>query len=315
MRRFVSGLASTEFQDLAGPEVLAANYVIFLHLLARLYERAWVDVEAIVEATTKTIEAIWGSEMSPGYIARLDPDEAETVLSLVREKHSDAQLLALIFSFARDLRQSQSTDLRLQVRDAWRRLLIGGRLPLDADTLRDTVVLLRPLQPPDGPLLSDVVEELRLLAEFRTHEELIQAVRQRFATKPGCCYLDTVRVRIPSEGREAGVECISIDDDDITFTVEDAQWTLAAWMQVETKSYYRVQVRSQASSRTRFVAFYQPKLKRGHYAAVDPERHAVELRSLPSPEEPWDDVMLTLMVAAEEQNAACADATSEKASG
>ena len=37
--RFVSGLASTAFQDLAGPEVLASNYVIFLHLLARLYER------------------------------------------------------------------------------------------------------------------------------------------------------------------------------------------------------------------------------------------------------------------------------------
>jgi len=170
--------------------------------------------------------------------------------------------------------------------------------------------------PQNGPLSSDIVEELRQLAEFRTHEELLQAVRQRFAISPGCCYLDKVRVRIPSEGHEVGVECIVIDDDHVAFTVEDAQWTLAAWMQVEPKSYYRVQVRSRhASPTTRFVAFYQPALKRGHYAALDPERHAVELTSLPSPKEPWDDSMLTLMVAAGEEDAARAKTASETASG
>ena len=78
-------------------------------------------------------------------------------------------------------------------------LLLGGRLPLDRAALRDTAVLLRPVQPPDGPRLSDVVEELRQLAEFRTREELIAALRQRFGTSPGSCYFDTVTVRIPPE--------------------------------------------------------------------------------------------------------------------
>ena len=316
IRRFVSGLRSTAFQDLAGPEVLASNYVIFLHLLARLYEREWVEAEALVEASAQTIELMWGSDDHSGYVARLDPDDAETVLSLIREKHSDAQLVALVYLFARDLRQSHSADLRLRIRDAWRGLLLGGRLPLNRAALGDTAVLLRPVQPPDGPRLSDVVEELRQLAEFRTREELIDALRQRFITSPGACYFDTVTVRIPPGIHDVGVECILIDDDDITFTVEDAQWTLAAWMQVEPRSYYRVQVRSRhGPPSTRFVAFYEPALQRGHYAALGPDGHSVALTNLHSPEAPWDGSMLALMVGAEQEDAARARTASEQASG
>ncbi len=316
IRRFVSGLGSTAFQDVAGPEVVVSNYVIFLHLLARLYEREWVDADALSEATAETIEAMWGRDERPGYIARLDADSAETVVSFVREKHSDAQLLALVYLLARDLQQSHVTDLRLRVRDAWRALLRGGRLPLTGVSLRDTAVLLRPVQPPDGPRLSDVVEELRQLAEFRTRDELIDALRQRFATTPGSCYFDTVTVRIPPRPHDVKAECILIDDDDLTFTVEDAQWTLGAWMQVESRSYYRVQVRSRTGSpSTRFVAFYQPALQRGHYAALGPDRHSVALTNLHTPAAPWDDAMLDLMVAAEREDAARTWTASERASG
>ena len=187
--RFVSGLASTAFQDLAGPEVLASNYVIFLHLLARLYEREWVDAEALVEATAQTIEAMWGSDEDPGYVARLDVDDLENVISFIRTKHSDAQLVAFVFLLARDLRQLNSADLLIRIRDAWRALLVGGRLPLDRPALSDTAVLLRSVRPPDGPPLTEVIEQLRQLAEFRTQQEFIAALHQRFGTSPGLLVL------------------------------------------------------------------------------------------------------------------------------
>ena len=70
-------MSSTEFQDFAGPEVVASNYVIFLHLLARLYEREWVDADALIEATASTMELMWGSEETPGYVGRLNSEETE----------------------------------------------------------------------------------------------------------------------------------------------------------------------------------------------------------------------------------------------
>ena len=316
IRRFVSGLTSTGFQDAVGPEVVITNYVIFLHLLARLYEREWVDADALVQATAHTIEAMWASDENPGYVARLDPGEAENVKSFVREKRSDAQLLAFVYLLARDLQQSHTTDLLIRIRNAWQALLVGGRLPLDRPILGDTAVLLRPVQPPDGPPLTDVVEQLRQLAEFRSPEEFIDALHQRFGTASGSWYFDTVTVRIPPSRQDVRAECLLIQDDKIAFTVKDAQWTLAAWMQVEHRDYYRVQVRSRRGPRsTRFVAFYELALRRGHYAALRPGGHSVALTSLRSPEAPWDDSMLTLMVAAEQQDAARTWTTSDRASG
>lgn len=315
IRRFGSGLTSTPFQNAVGPEVVFTNYVIFLHVLSRLYEREWVDVEALVEATAQTVEAMWGSDEDAGYVARLDADEVENVTSFVREKHSDAQLVVFVYLLARDLRQSHSTDLLTRIRDAWRALLVGGRLPLARTALGDTAVLLRPVEPPDGPPLTDVVEQLRQLAEFRTREEYIDALHQRFETGPGSWYFDTVTVRIPPSPHDVNAECLSIDNDNITFSVEDAQWTLAAWMQVEHRKYYRVQVRSRRGSPTRFVAFYEPPLQRGHYAALGPDRHSVALTALRSPEAPWDDATLALMVAAEQEDAARTWTAFERTSG
>jgi hypothetical protein len=318
IRRFVSGLTSTAFQDDVGPEVVGTNYVIFLHLLSRLYEREWVDAKALVEATAQMIEAMWGSDEDPAYVARLEPDESENIMCFVREKHSDAQLLAFVYLLARDLQQSHSTDLLIliRIRDAWRGLLVDGRLPLNRAVLGDTAVLLRPVQPPDGPPLTHVVEQLRQLAEFRTREEFIDTLHQRFGTSRGSWYFDAVTVRIPPSRHDVSAECLLIEDDNITFAVEDAQWTLAAWMQVEHREYYRVQVRSRRGSRsTRFVAFYELALQRGHYAALGPGGHSVALTSLRPPEAPWDDSMLALMVAAEQQDEARTWTTTERASG
>lgn len=302
IQRFVAGLSSTAFQDFAGPEVVASNYVIFLHLLARLYEREWVDVNALTDAAAATIEAMWGSASSDGYVARLKAEESQTVLSMVREKHSDAQLLALVYVYARDVRLAHSRELRTRMRDAWRALLLGARLPLDASALRDVAVLLRPL---GAPPLSDVTEELRALADYRTRAELLNDLQARFADRAARWRFDKVNVMIPSRGQTANEECLLVEDDGMTFSLDDAQWTLAAWMQVETRSYFRVQVMSrERSSTARFVAFYEPDAQRGAYAALGPGAQAIALTKLHAPAAPWDEAILDLMSAAEQVDAA-----------
>ena len=87
-------------------------------------------------------------------------------------------------------------------------------------------------------------------------------------------------------------------------------------MEVEHRNYYRVQVRSRRGSPSpRFVAYYEPALQQGRYAALCPDGHSVAFTSLRSPEAPWDDAMLALMVAAEQEDAARTWAGSERASG
>ena len=315
IKRFLSGLTSPDYQDVVGPEVVTSNYVIFLHILARLYERDWVDEAALVGATAATMEAMWGSERTTGYVARLDPDDVDTVTAIVRERHSDGQLLALVYCFARDLRQGHIADRRIEIRDAWRSLLLGARLPLDHAVLRDAGVLLRPIEEPDGPRLSKVVEELRQLAEYRTRDEFLDALGKRFETGPGSWYFDKVTVLIPPRPDDVNVECLLINNDDVSFAVGDAQWTLSTWMQVESRDYYRVQVRSLGAARsTRFVAFYEPALRRGQYAALGTGGESVALANLRSFAAPWDDAMLDLMLAAEEEDSERAPAPDEQAS-
>jgi hypothetical protein len=313
IQRFVAGLSSTTFQDVAGPQVVTTNYVIFLHLLARLYEREWVDAAALTDAAAATVEAMWGGQKGDGYVARLNAEDSATVLEIVREKHSDAQLLALFYLYALDARLSHSVDLRLRTRDAWRNLLLGRRLPLDRRVLHDTRVLLRPLAPPEGLPLAEVVEELRLLADFRTRGETVDALQTRFDTASGMWRFEKVSVRSPSLGKDVNVECLLIDDDEIIFTLEDAQWTLASLMQAEERPHYRVQVMSRQRPVTRFVAFYEPASRRGAYGPLALGEPSIALTNLHPPGATWDDAILDLMVAAEQEDASSHAAPTQQA--
>ena len=222
--------------------------------------------------------------------------------------------MALVYLYARDARGSHLTDVRVRIRDAWRALLLGTKLPLDRIVLRDAGVLLRPTDPPNGPRLSDVVEELRLLADYRTRPEMMEALKQRFPLSAGRWHFEKVNVRRPSLGEEINTESLVVKDDELAFSLEDAQWTLAAWMQVESRSYYRVQVMSRKRRGTRFVAFYEPANQRGSYAALELGERPVALTSLHAPRAPWDDAILGLMDAAEQEDLSAAPSAAEVAS-
>ena len=76
-----------------------------------------------------------------------------------------------------------------------------------------------------------------------------------------------------------------------------------------------VQVRARRGSSSRFVAFYEPAYKRGRYAALGDSYQSVALTNLHAPPAPWDDAMLDLMVAAEQEDAERAQVAGNQASG
>jgi len=72
IRRYLRGLRSPDFQELAGYEAMAQNYLIFAHILWRLYAKGWVEEEFVLDALLETWQCFWGDGQQPGYLAQCD---------------------------------------------------------------------------------------------------------------------------------------------------------------------------------------------------------------------------------------------------
>jgi hypothetical protein len=293
--RFLRGLASREFQDIAGPEVLARNYVIFFHLLSLLVEREWIDQRLVIEAVGQTIELFWGTTDATGYAGRLDKHQRAEMLKLVRETHNDARLIATLYSASRDTRLANLADLRVGLRAAWRGILVQGAPSLTTAALADARLMLRGVAPPDGPTFATIFEELYDLAEFLTRGELVAALAARIGVRETACVFIAGNVHSPWLGT-INVETLQVEDDDARLDLADAQSVLGAWIAVERRRHYRLAVSSR-DGRTRFVAFYEPGAQQGRYAALADESPAVSLTFLRPPAALWDDAIGVLMEA------------------
>lgn len=293
VKRFLRGLASREFQDIAGPEVLARNYVVFFHLLSRLAEREWIDQRFVTAGIARTIELFWGTTDAAGYVGRLDVGERAAVLGLVRETHSDAQVLATLYTGSRETRLTDLQDLRVGLRDAWRGILIHGDPPLTTAVLADARLMLRGVAPPDGPPPTDIVAELHGLARFLTRDELVAAVAARLDVPVSACAFVVEDVRSPWLGR-TNVKTLRVEHDDARFDVANARWALQVWMAAERLRHYRLALTSRDGRRTRYVAFYEPTARQGRYASLADRSPAVPLTSLGVLRSPWDDAIAAL---------------------
>jgi hypothetical protein len=298
VKRFLRGLASREFQDVTGPEVVVRNYVVFFHLLSVLADREWIDQRFVTQGIRRTIELFWGATDTAGYAGRLDERERLEVLEVVRATHSDAQLIATLYSASRDTRPADLQDLRVALRDAWRGLLVQGDLPLTTAALADARVMLRGVAPPDGPPLTDILEELYDLAEFRTRDELLAGLAERLGVPETACMFVDETVSSPSLG-PISVETLRVEDDDARPSVADTRWALQTWLTVEPQRHYRLAITSRDGRRTRYVAFYETAIRRGLFASLADKSTVVPLTSLAVPAAPWDDAMTALMEAAD----------------
>ena len=224
--RFLAGWAHAKFQEIVGPRVVAQNYVVFLHFLARLADREWIDQEFMLDATTRTVRLFWGDLGHDGCLSRCSQEERNEVLGLVRETHSDAQLLAALYQYAVESRLLGLEESRLRARDTWTGLLERATFEVTPEALMDSRTMLRGFSPPHGPPPTEIADELLALADFLTRRELVGRVTERLNVRPGSCWFSRENVRL--RGRELAVECLTIEDDDAQLSVGDARWILGA---------------------------------------------------------------------------------------
>ena len=297
IKRFLMGLSSPNFQEIVGARVVAQNYIVFLHFLARLGDRHWIDQEFMLDAITRTVQLFWGDSTHEGCFSRCNEAERKEVLELIRETHSDAQLLAVVYQYAVESRLQGLEESRLRTRDTWTGLLERANFTVTAAALMESQAMLRGFSPPYGPSVGQIADELLVLAEFLTRHELASRVGERLQVRRATCWFTRENVRL--RGHELVVDCLTIQDDNAELSVDDARWILALWLQVEALPHYRVALRRSHGVKSHTVAFYEPQARRGKYAVLDLPSGSVDLTALRQPPSPWDDSMLEVLAAAE----------------
>lgn len=245
IKRYLKGIRSTDFQELAGFEVIVQNYVIFNHILWRLFFKEWVEPEFLVDSLLDTWAFFWGNESQEGYFRRLAEEQQTQALQFIQgDQHSDSVTLAALYISAHVARLERWADRSLALRDLWRELLRHPPFEIDADVLEQTCHIVSHLFPYQPPLPSAIVKELNRLASFETRSSFLRAFEQRHNYPRGSCAFDKQTVWRQSLDRDDRVDCLMLQAQDALLDRDTAIALLQGWVRFEKLDYYRIQARS-----------------------------------------------------------------------
>lgn len=275
IRRYLRGFSSTDFQELAGFEVMAQNYVIFSHILWRLFAKDWVETDFIVDALLETWGKFWGNLDHQGYFANLTNEQKAQVLSLVHEYHADAEFLAAIYYCSRalkswylDNRDNEAFDdaklpqeQRHKLRDAWRFFLSNPCFQVTTQMLEEVWRIVGGLFAYEPPRPTVILTEFRELAHYETRDGFLLAAEAQLHLSRRRLRFDRARVATAASSEAVSVECLVVTDPDILSDVDHAMLLLKTWMKAERLDYYRI-VYPDANKSTRLI-IYEPSQARG----------------------------------------------------
>lgn len=294
IRRYLHGLRSPNFLELAGYEVIAQNYIIFSHILSRLLTKDWIESDHIQKTFLKVWYFFWGKEGNPGYFAGLSSEQRTQVRQWMREEYAIATLLAALYHISRTTHEKAKHKFRFEVRDFWRSWLSISAIEITKDILEETWYLVADWNPYDPPAPSAIVAELQTLAEFETRQHFLKVIEDDYQYPPLSCRFDTVHI---SHGgrRSYPTDCLMIDVPNALANAASAFEILERWMQAEKLDYYRIQ----HSSSDRLV-FYNAHKKKGCYSAG---RVSQDFRDFKIELRPWESTLNVIAATAQQLDA------------
>lgn len=270
VQRYLRGIRSPDFRELAGFEVMAQNYVIFTYLLWRLFAKDWVEHEFVVDSILETWAFFWGHDSEQGYFAALDQEEQAQALRWVQgDQHADAVLLASLYYSARLVRLEHGVERRFALRDFWRAVIHRSPFELNVRVLENAWRIVAELFPYEPPLPGTITEELAQLAQFDTRDSFLRAVEERRGYPRGSCQFEKAKVYREPLGRPDDVDCLALRVDDGLLSKDVAVSLLQTWMRFEDLDYYRI--RTNTSNR---ILFYEGLEQEGLYYARDLDEEA-----------------------------------------
>ena len=293
IRRYLQGIRSSDFQKLAGFEVIAQNYVIFSHILWRLFGKDWVEPEFVLESLLQTWGFFWGTDGQTGYFGELEQEQQAQVLQWVREYHADAELLAALYYGAHLTRTERREDLRFALRDFWRAMLCHPPFSITAEILEETWHIVTRLIPYEPPPPTVIVNELTHLVQFETRDNFLRALEERYSSPRGSCTFTKQTVWREPLRREDTVHCLLIRAANALPSKETAVALLQAWMRFEDLDYYRIHNPLEGR-----ILYYETLEQTGVYWARDQGGEPAELGFIAPRPASWDGPLSQLRVLA-----------------
>lgn len=293
IRRYIRGVKSPQFQEIAGFEVMARNYVIFSHILWRLLvkDEEWIEPVFIAESLQAIWSFFWGSTKAPGYFSRLSEDQYRQVIQLIQEHHSDGLLLAAIFCCDRLGLQEKWEGLenqRIAWRDFLRHLLLNRPFPLDKNVLEDAWIFAHDLFPQTLP--SRITAILYSLMMYETQFTFLRTLENEYGIPEGSCTFTRQDVWRPHLGRSGPVECLVINHASAIADLAAFIKVLGSWQRFQQKDYYRISTKD-----GKYIFYFDLKASEGllFNKETEDEQYFNELPSVPNAE--WEEEIQKLI--------------------
>jgi len=259
VRRYLRGLRSPDFQELAGFAVLTDNYIIFGHLLWFLFSREWVEPQFIIESLVATWQFFWGTVDRPGYFAQLEPEYRRQAYRRAQEGYAVAEMLAALYYSSHLSHTEHWDELRISLRDFWRGFLAALPVQITAETLEAAWRMVGERLPYEPPRPPAIIHALSSLADFETEASFCRALAERFELPRGCCHFESVQVHC----RTGPVKCMVLTAPGPLMDQSQALDLLSFWMRYESLDYYRIA--SPREENVDYLLFYDVLSELGTY--------------------------------------------------
>ena len=229
VRRYLRGFGSKDFQDFVGYEVIAHNYVIFSHLLWRLFAKDWLETEFVVDSLLELWALFWGSDAQAGYFGMLSIEERTEVLAEVRQYRADASLIASLYlsietlnpltpivediEYDHDYATSAEDHARLfAMRNLLRGLLVTPPFSVNAEALEDCWRSVAEMIGYNPPHPTAIIDRISRFSNYETSENFLNTLCDHYGFSPHSCYFETVKVYRKGVNDSVKVRCLVTND-------------------------------------------------------------------------------------------------------
>jgi hypothetical protein len=241
IKRYLEGISDPQFRNTVGFEIMLYNYVIFMHILGRLFHKSWMEPEALVDAFVKTNIQFWGGAETKGYFSDLLSEQRAQLHSQLREYYIDSELLESFFQSIFLLDDNELVKLKLSLRDLWRHLLTDLPFEITSQTLDETEKILNEFTPNEALGISKIVNELENLAYFNSKNKFLRDLEKLYGLEYGTTKFTQKSIFGKSGSLNRSIISLVIDSGKVLDNVDKATEILHGWMHFQELDYYRIE--------------------------------------------------------------------------
>jgi hypothetical protein len=264
INRYIRGIESPDFQELAGFEVMSRNYVIFSHLLWKLLTKDWVEPEFIFKSFVQVWRLFWGVSKLKGYYSQLNEKEQEQVLKLIQEHHNGGLLVAAVY-YGEYLSSLEGwEEIRFSLRNFLRDFVSNKQLEIDRKVIEDAWIFVSSLLPYDPPIPSKIIDGINHLANYENQKSFLQSIEQNYGYKKKSCSIEKQEVYREHLYSGGVVDCLVIKDPNAISQIDIAYSIVNDWERYNLKDYYRIN----SGERSR-IFYFDARAKKGCFFNKD----------------------------------------------